>query len=392
MLKTHRNTSGRSYYFSSNYCLATALSIVLLLSGCASLNAQYNPAEPHHTPDGFKNNYSGNVNKSQGDFFRWQYQRLKDGLPKPTQTTTPTVPPDVAFIQGNGKPASSSASSAVMQPASTWIDHATKLVQANGLNVLTDPMFSDRVSPVQSFSPKHAQPPGLSLEQLPTIDAVVISHNHYDHLNKSSILALANRVDSKHSTTLFLVPLGVKALFDDLDIKNVKYLDWWNIVNVKGVDYNFSPVQHWSARGLGDRSQTLRDGWAVLSAQTHWYFSGDTGYSQDFADAQKRFADRQTLVMGGGFGIALIAVGAYEPRWFMKEQHINPAEAVQVHQDLKAKRSVGVHWGTFNLSDEPLDQPPKDLALALRERGLAPDTFTVMATGQTHTLPPRPTP
>ena len=391
MLKTHRNTSGSSYCSSSNYCLATALSIVLLLSGCASLNAQYNPAEPHHTPDGFKNNYSGNVNKSQGDFFRWQYQRLKDGLPKPAQTTL-TVPPDVAFIQGNGKPASSSASSAVMQPASTWIDHATKLVQANGLNVLTDPVFSDRVSPVQSFSPKRAQPPGLSLEQLPTINAVVISHNHYDHLDKSSVLALANRVDSKHSTTLFLVPLGVKALFDDLDIKNVKDLDWWDNVNVKGVDFNFSPVQHWSARGLGDRSQTLRGGWAVLGAQTHWYFSGDTGYIQDFADAQKRFADRQTLVMGGGFGIALIAVGACEPRWLMKEQHINPAEAVQVHQDLKAKRSVGVHWGTFNLSDEPLDQPPKDLALALRERGLAPDTFTVMATGQTHTLPPRPTP
>ena len=392
MLKTHRNTSGSSYYSSSNYCLARALAIVLLLSGCVSVNAKNNPAKPHHTPDGFKNIYSADVNKSQGDFFRWQYQRLKDGLPKSAQITTPTVPPDVAFIQGNGEPASSSAYSAVMQPASTWIGHVTMLVQANGLNVLTDPIFSECAAPVQSFDPKSAQTPGLSLEQLPTINAVVISRNHYDHLDKSLILALANRVNPKHLTTLFLVPFGVKALFDDLGIKNVKEPDWWDNVNLKGVDFNLTPVQHWSGRGLGDRSKTWWGSGAFLGAQTRWYFSGDTGYSQDFADVQKRFADRQTLVMEGGFGIALVAVGACEPRWLMKEQHINPAEAVQVHQDLKANRSVGVHRGTFNLTDEPLDQPQKDFALALRERGLARDTFTVMAVSQTHTLPTRPTP
>ena len=376
------NMCAISYFFYSKLFTVTAITSLLALSGCASVNAQNNPARPHHTPDGFKNNYTGSVNKSPSDFFRWQYQRLLDGLPKAPQTPTPTLAPDLAFIQNNAKAPD-------MRPAITWIGHATMLVQANGLNVLTDPMLSERASPMQSFGPRRAQPPGLSIEQLPPIDVVLISHNHYDHLDKNTALALANRAQA---ATLFIVPLGVKAWFDDAGIKNVKELDWWDKVDVKGVEFNFTPVQHWSARALSDRSQTLWGGWVVFGPQTHWYFSGDTGYSQDFADTQKRFADRQTPAKGGGFDLALIPVGAYEPRWFMKEQHVNPTEAVQIHQDLKAKRSVGVHWGTFNLTDEPLDQPPKDLAAALRERGMPPDAFTVMAIGETRVLPARPTP
>lgn len=384
------NKWGSSYHFNNYTFFSAVLVALVLLSGCATVNAQYNPAKPHHTAEGFKNNYISSVTKSRGDFFRWQYQRLLDDLPKPPQTPTPTVPPDVAFIQRNGRQATTPAASTIMQPAITWIGHATMLVQANGLNVLTDPIFSERASPVQSFGPKRAQPPGLSMEQLPPIDVVLISHNHYDHLDKTSVLALANIASAERTATLFLVPLGVKALFDDLGIKNVKELDWWDSVNVRGVEFNFTPVQHWSARGLSDRSQTLWGGWSVFGTQTHWYFSGDSGYSQDFTDTQKRFAERQTLAKGGGFDMALIAVGAYEPRWFMKDQHVNPAEAVQIHQDLRAKRSVGVHWGTFNLTDEPLDQPPKDLSLALRESGLAPETFTVMAIGQTSVFAARP--
>ncbi len=373
------------YFSSSGLFFWAVVAAMLVLSGCASVKTQYNPARPHHTAEGFKNNYLGSVNKSQADFIRWQYLRLADGLPKPPQTPTPTVLPDLTFIQGNGN----AATSTMTKPAITWIGHATMLVQANGLNVLTDPIFSERASPIQSVGPKRAQAPGLSLAQLPPIDVVLISHNHYDHLDKNSVLALSNRAPA---ATLFIVPLGVKALFDDLGIKTVKELDWWDSVNVKGVEFHFTPVQHWSARGLGDRSQTLWGGWAVLGAQTHWYFSGDTGYSQDFADTQKRFAERQTPAKGGGFDLALIAVGAYEPRWFMKDQHVNPAEAVQIHLDLKAKRSVGVHWGTFNLTDEPLDQPPKDLALAVKERELPADAFTVMAIGETRVLPARPSP
>ena len=366
----------------SKSSVLAAIAAMLMLSGCASVNAQNNLAKPHHTPEGFKNNYSASATRSQGDFFRWQYERLLNQLPKAPQTSTTTVAPDLGFIHGNAK-------APTMQPAISWIGHATMLVQADGLNVLTDPIFSERASPVQSFGPKRVHPPALNIDQLPNIDVVLISHNHYDHLDKNSVLALANRAQT---ATLFIVPLGVKALFADLGITNVKELDWWDSINVNGVEFNFTPVQHWSARGLGDRSQTLWGGWAVLGPTAHWYFSGDTGYSQDFSDTQKRFADRQTMAKGGGFDLALIPIGAYEPRWFMKQQHVNPPEAVQIHQDLKAKRSVGVHWGTFSLADEPLDQPPKDLALALRVTGLAPDAFTVMAIGETRVLPKRPAP
>jgi N-acyl-phosphatidylethanolamine-hydrolysing phospholipase D len=206
---------------------------------------------------------------------------------------------------------------------------------------------------------------------------------------KDSVTALSNIAGA---ATLFIVPLGVKKWFESLGISNVQELDWWDSAKVRGVEFHFTPVQHWSARGLGDRSQTLWGGWAVFAADFHWYYSGDTGYSKDFYDTQQRFAQRQTAALGGGFDIALIAVGAYEPRWFMKEMHLNPAEAVQVHQDLKAKRSVGLHWGTFELTDEPLDQPPKDLAAARGAAGVPESEFFLLAVGETRKLPARKAP
>jgi N-acyl-phosphatidylethanolamine-hydrolysing phospholipase D len=353
----------------------------LVLTGCNSMNPHFDPAKPHHTAQGFQNNHNAKVTRSLGDFARWQVERTRDGLPKPPQTPTATTAPDLAFIQAN-------ANAQGMRPAMTWVGHATMLVQASGLNVLTDPVFSDRASPVQFAGPKRAQPPGLALAQLPPIDVVLISHNHYDHLDKNTVVELSRQ---SQGATLFIVPLGVKNWFLDAGITHVKELDWWESVRVKGVEFHFTPVQHWSARGFGDRSQTLWGGWAVFGTDIHWYFSGDTGYSQDFVDTQRRFASRQTPDQGGGFDIALLAVGAYEPRWFMKEQHINPAEAVQIHLDLKAKRSVGVHWGTFALTDEPLDQPPKDLAAARLAANISGDDFFLMAIGQTRQIDRRST-
>ena len=371
-----------SYVFCSAKMLASIALGTLILTGCNSVNPYFNPAKPHHTAEGFQNNYNAKVTKTLDDFARWQFDRARDGLPKPPETLTATAAPDLAFIQANAKAQG-------MRPAMTWVGHATMLVQASGLNVLTDPVFSERASPVQFAGPKRAQPPGLALAQLPPIDVVLISHNHYDHLDKNTVLELSRQ---SQGATLFVVPLGVKSWFLDVGISNVKELDWWESVVVNGVEFHFTPVQHWSARGLGDRSQTLWGGWAVFGTDMHWYFSGDTGYSQDFVDTQKRFASRQTPAQGGGFDIALLAVGAYEPRWFMKEQHINPAEAVQIHQDLKAKRSVGVHWGTFALTDEPLDQPPKDLAAARTAANITEDDFFLMAIGETRRIDRRSTP
>ena len=350
------------------------------------MNPYYDPAKPHHTAKGFRNNYIATVSKTFSELVRWQIERLEFGLPKPPQQPVPMQTPDLAAIQHYGTQTDDKSAS----PAITWIGHASMLVQAGGLNVLTDPVFSERASPVQFLGPRRAQPPGIALADLPLIDVVLISHNHYDHLDKTSVIAIAERSRAAGKPTLFLVPLGIKTWFADLGITNVVEMDWWDSRTYKGVEFNFTPVQHWSSRGIGDRSETLWGGYAVFAPDFQWYFSGDTGYSKDFIDTRARFATRQTPEKGGGFDLALIAVGGYQPRWFLTEQHVNPDEAVQIHQDLGAKRSVGVHWGTFELTDEGLDLPPRDLALAAQAHGLKNADFTVMAVGETRVLPARP--
>ncbi len=193
----------------------------------------------------------------------------------------------------------------------------------------------------------------------------------------------------------FLVPLGLKAWFAERDIASVIELDWWHSHSVAGakgpVEIVLTPVQHWSGRSLTDRMATLWGGYAVFAPDQHLYFTGDTGYSKDFGDIRARYAGRQRPEDGGGFDIALVAIGAYEPRWFMTEQHVNPQEAVQIHLDLGARRSMGVHWGTFELTDEALDEPPRALALARRSLGVADDAFFITAIGETRRLTPRPT-
>jgi N-acyl-phosphatidylethanolamine-hydrolysing phospholipase D len=362
--------------------MTTGLATALLFSGCANVNDDFNPAKKHHRADSFQNNYTDATDKSRMDLIRWQWERARAGLPKPPSSPTPVAQPDMKFVSANnGK---------TQEPAITWIGHATMLVQMGGLNILTDPIFSDRASPVQFAGPKRYQAPGIALKDLPRIDVVLLSHNHYDHLDTASVKTLNAQPGG---APLFIVPLGVKKWFAAEGITNVQQMDWWDKQTVKTaageVEIHFTPVQHWSARGLGDRRATLWGGYALFASDFHAYFSGDTGYSKDFLDTREHFAARQTAVLGGGFDIALIAVGAYEPRWFMKEQHVNPEEAVQIHLDLQAKRSVGVHWGTFDLTDESLDQPPKDLAAARAAKKLPQEAFDVMAIGQTLKLPRR---
>ena len=341
----------------------------------------------HHTPNGFKNNYIGKVEKPFPDLLRWKWDAYWDDLPPPPKTATPTQAPDLALIHANAK------AGAAMQPLVTWIGHATTLVQASGLNVLTDPIFSERASPVQLIGPKRQQPPGVAMKDLPPIDVVVISHNHYDHLDRQSVFDLDQRAKAAgprgQGHTLFLVPLGLKAWFANLGIENVVELDWRDKHTVKGphggqADFYLMPVQHWSARATYDHSRTLWGGWAVVGDDFRWYFSGDTGYSKDFADTKAFFESTLTNPVSSDpvFDLALLAIGAYEPRWFMAAQHVNPHEAAQIHKDLGAATSIGIHWGTFNLTDEALDQPPLDLAAAKRAHGLAPGEFLLMKIGQ----------
>lgn len=350
------------------YALITIISIAIL-TFFRNSNAQNNIlSKAHHTPTGFKNNYTPEVNKSFGDFLRWQWESW--GLDKTANSPTPSVQADLALLKSP------------LSPTVTWIGHATALVQASGLTVLVDPVFSERASPVQIFGPKRAQAPGVAMADLPNIDAVLISHNHYDHLDRISVAQLDEKAKAAGKTTLFIVPLGLKAWFNGIGIDSVVELDWWQHHTIQGVEFHLTPVQHWSARSINDRSTTLWGGWAVLGADFHWYYAGDTGYSRDFADTARQFAPRQTGALGGGFDLALVPVGAYEPRWFMSQQHVNPMESVRIHQDVGAKRSIGVHWGTFALTDEPLDQPPRELAIARQALGVKEAEFGLLAIGE----------
>jgi N-acyl-phosphatidylethanolamine-hydrolysing phospholipase D len=188
---------------------------------------------------------------------------------------------------------------------------------------------------------------------------------------------------------LFVVPLGLKRWFASEGITSVVELDWWQSHKLGEVEVVLTPVQHWSGRSLGDRMETLWGGYALFAPQLHVFFAGDTGYSKDFADIRARFADRQGAAAGGGFDIALLPIGAYEPRWFMHEQHVNAEEAVRIHLDVGAKASLGIHWGTFELTDEPLDEPPQKLAQARRSLNVPDSSFFTLAVGQTRQLPPR---
>ena len=359
------------------------LSIVLAIVGVAGCDRS-GPTTPnvlvpksHHTASGFKNNYIGAVEKPFPDLLRWRYAAFVAGLPPEPKQLTPVQAPDLASIQANGRAGSA------MEPMATWIGHATTLVQADGLNVLTDPIFSQHAAPVQWIGPSRQQPPGVAMKDLPHIDVVVISHNHYDHLDRQSVFELDQRAKNAGRETVFLVPLGLKAWFANLGIERVVELDWWDKYSIRGVDFHLAPVQHWSARTMLDRSQTLWGGWAVFGAGFNWYFSGDSGYSKDFSDTRRHFASRAAdQGLGPLFDLALLPVGAYEPRWFMAEQHMNPREAAQTHRDLGAARSIGVHWGTFNLTDEALDRPPVELAAAKRSLGLTDDEFSLLKIGQ----------
>jgi N-acyl-phosphatidylethanolamine-hydrolysing phospholipase D len=338
------------------------------------------PKKTHHTAAGFTNNYVGDVTKSLGDLLRWQFDRLRNHLPPAPTLPTPVQTADLNFIRNNAQ------AGAGMIPAVTWIGHATALVQAGGLNVLTDPIFSHRASPVQFAGPQRAQPPGIAMRELPRIDVVLISHNHYDHLDRGTITALARQAGG---APLFLAPLGLKAWLEAQGISQTVELDWWQMHAHQGVEFHFTPAQHWSGRALSDRNKTLWGAWAAIGGDFHWFFSGDTGYSQDFSDTRQYFAARQAPLQGGGFDVALIAVGACLPRWFMQMQHVDLAEAVQIHLDLKAKCSVGVHWGTFALADDPLDQPLHDLKAARALKGVAEKEFLLLAVGGTRQFPRR---
>jgi len=359
---------------------ASVVAAFTMLASCASAGEQNAPAEPQREAPHYQNNYIEFQPKGLAKLMQWKLEAMRQGLPRPPVSPIPAVSPNLDFIRSNATAGSA------MAPAITWIGHATVLAQLGGLNVLTDPIFSERASPLSYLGPKRAQPPGVALAHLPRIDLVLISHNHYDHLDQASVRALNAQPGGP---PLFIVPRGNGAWMAQAGIDNVVELGWWQSHRIGAVEVVMTPVQHWSGRTLSDRLATLWGGYAVFAPDLHLYYAGDTGYSRDFAGTRERFASRQSASQGGGFDVALIPIGGYEPRWFMQDQHVNPAEAVRIHVDLNAKRSVGVHWGTFELTDESLDEPPQKLAEERKAQGVADDDFSVLAIGATRRIPRR---
>jgi L-ascorbate metabolism protein UlaG (beta-lactamase superfamily) len=329
-----------------------------MLAACAVVSFPYlDPAKPHRAAAGFRNNYP---HAEKSGFWRWKWDQLREGLPREPQEgyRFATATPDL-----------------VANPSATWVGHATVLLRVGGLSVLTDPHFSERASPVSFARPKRVVPPVPALEELPHIDAVVISHNHYDHLDQDSVRRLAEQAGG---SPRFFVPLGLKDWFARRGVQDVVELDWWESVEYRGLKIDFVPVQHWSKRTLADENQTLWGGWVIRHPELSFFFAGDTGYSKDFSDIRGKF---------GGFDLAAIPIGAYAPRWFMQIMHLDPAEAVRVHHDLNARQSLAIHWGTFaNLTDESLYEPPLKLVEERRKAGLADEAFLVLRHGETLVL------
>jgi L-ascorbate metabolism protein UlaG (beta-lactamase superfamily) len=344
--------------------IVSALAPVLLLTGCTASNPDYRADHPHHTPEGFRNNYPHMEPQS---FWKWRWERIWVDVPPPPRN-------GYRFEVVNGNAAELRANRS--ETKLTWIGHATLLLQVGGVNVLTDPIFSERASPVGFLGPQRKVPVPIPLAELPHIEVVLVSHNHYDHLDLPTLRALNAQAGGPPT---FFAPLGVGALLRDEGIGTVVEQDWWQFTELQGLRIHQVPAQHFSARTPFDRNEVLWGGFVVEHPALRFYFAGDTGYSRDFADIGERL---------GPIDLAALPIGSYEPRWFMRAMHINPDEAVQAHRDLGARFSVAMHWGTFEMTDEAIDEPPKALARALQAQRVPPERFFVMKHGETRRLAP----
>lgn len=336
--------------------------IAFSLAACMP-NQYYNPAHPHHTSEGFRNRYP---HAEKGSFWKWKFEQRRQGQ---TQMPAggwsfPVLRPDVAFINSNRS-----------VDRLTWIGHASFLLQLDGINVLIDPHLTKRASPVSFAGPKRVVAPALDFADLPRIHIVVVSHNHYDHMDEQTLMKLAAQPGG---SPRFFVGLGLKRWFEARGIATAVELDWWESRAVESLTLYFVPTQHWSKRTLWDENQTLWGGWIIESPRFRFFHAGDTGYSRDFGDIRQRF---------GPIDLAALPVGGYAPRWFMHLNHLDPDEAVAVHRDLGARFSVGMHWGTFaDLTDEALDEPPKRLANSLTRAQISSEHFFLMQHGEPRLL------
>ncbi|XP_050413929.1 N-acyl-phosphatidylethanolamine-hydrolyzing phospholipase D-like [Patella vulgata] len=284
-------------------------------------------------------------------------------LKEEVERTLPIIPPDFNRF-----------SSSTTGIPLIWIGHATVLVKIDNITVLADPIFSSRCSFVQFLGPKRYRDPPCQIKDLPKIDAVVISHNHYDHLDLSSVKEL----NQKYGKDLrWYVPQGMKKWMMDVGCENVVEMTWWDeqkFPDKPDVKFVCTPSQHWSKRGVTDTNKSLWCSWAVIGPKHSFYFAGDTGYCEGFKEIGEKY---------GPFTLSAIPIGCYIPREFLSPQHVSPSEAVEIHKDVKSLNSVGIHWGTFNMmAHEHYLAPREDLILAVEEAGLKPTEFVTVKHGE----------
>jgi L-ascorbate metabolism protein UlaG (beta-lactamase superfamily) len=297
--------------------------------------------------------------RSVRDVFKWMLTRRKQ--PWPRWIDDPPQPDPPRTVKGNALSA-------------TFVNHSTFLLQTNGLNILTDPIWSERASPFTWAGPRRVRRPGIHFDRLPPIDVVLVSHNHYDHLDLPTLRRLQYRF-----APLFLTALGNRKFLRMNGMDCVEELDWWQAFAVgSALEVTLTPAQHFAARGLLDRDKTLWGGFLVRTADRTVYFASDTAYPGPFVEVRKR-SERIDL--------ALLPFAAYEPRWFMRFAHMNPDEAVRAHIDLGGPLTVGMHFGTFQLTDEPIDEPERLLRLARKEHGVTAEQFRIPAFGETISVP-----
>ena len=229
-----------------------------------------------------------------------------------------------------------------------WIGHSTFLINNGDLTILTDPIFSERASPLNFAGPKRLIKPVIKIKDLPEVDVITISHNHYDHLDINSL----RKIQKKFPNVKILVPKGDLKLLKNYNLNNGFEFLWWEEIIFDNTKFIFTPAQHWSARGLRDRNKSLWGSWFIKNEDKNIFHAGDTGYSDDFIEIRNRL---------GAVDFAMIPIGAYDPQWFMSYSHVNPEEALNIAKDLDAKKSIGMHWGTFILTDEPVLEPRERL-------------------------------
>ena len=262
--------------------------------------------------------------------------------------------------------------------SATWVGHATVLLQLGALNVLTDPVWGDRASPLRWIGPRRLTPPGLAFDALPPIDIVLLSHNHYDHLDAPSVRRIAKRFPDAS----WLCPLRLGELLRSFGVRHVAERDWWQTVGAPGFMATCTPARHFSARGLRDSGDTLWCGWTIAADGVRVYFAGDTALHPEFA---------AIAANTGPFDLLMLPIGAYEPRWFMESLHMNPEDAIEAYRALTAVSAarppcLALHWGTFRLTDEPVEEPPARFAQRWQAAGFPDQANWTLAVGETRRL------